>query len=403
LAPVRKWVRGAADQSNSMVFIDDRYALKVFRRIAPGLNPEFEIARVLAQRGFTRTPALFGALEYRRPGLEPGTLAIIQAAVTHQGSGWDYTIDDLGRYYERVAAGVSRHGSSADATMQESGAAAFSPTADEPPPFFASLERWYLGTAATLGRRTAELHRTLASSTEPGFAPEPLSGSDAMHLADEMKATANRSLDVLAQRLSAFGDASRARAEAVLAARGRLVALFDEIRGLDQGGCRTRVHGDYHLGQVLRTEEDFFIIDFEGEPARSLAERRSKQSPLKDVAGMLRSYGYAAYAALLAYTLHAPDDYPLLEPWAQTWEHWAAAAFLASYRAAISASDPAVPTPSADRRSIVPPDQQTFDAMLRAFVLEKAFYELSYELNNRPEWVHIPLAAILKHVDRVHG
>jgi maltose alpha-D-glucosyltransferase/alpha-amylase len=403
LAPVRKWVRGAADQSNSMVFIDDRYVLKVFRRIAPGPNPEFEIARVLAQRGFTRTPALFGALEYDRSGLEPGTLGIIQAAVTHQGSGWDYTIDDLGRYYERVAARVSRRGSSADATTQESEAVAFSPIADQPPPFFASLERWYLGTAATLGRRTAELHLTLASSTEPMFAAEPLIASDAMRLADEMKTTANRSLDVLAQRLSTLGDAWRPKAEAVLAARGTLVALFDEIRGIDQAGCRTRVHGDYHLGQVLRTEEDFFIIDFEGEPARSLAERRSKQSPLKDVAGMLRSYGYAAYAALLAYTLHAPDDYPLLEPWAQTWEHWAAGVFLASYRAAISAGDPAAPTPSADRWSIVPPEEQAFDAMLHAFVLEKAFYELGYELNNRPEWVRIPLAGILKHLDRVHG
>jgi maltose alpha-D-glucosyltransferase / alpha-amylase len=148
------------------------------------------------------------------------------------------------------------------------------------------------------------------------------------------------------------------------------------------------VHGDYHLGQVLRTEEDFIILDFEGEPARSVAERKAKYSPLKDVAGMVRSYSYAAYAALFAFTLHAPDDYPLLEAWADTWQHWVAAAFLSGYRATIGAAGrPA---------SALLPSGDRFNRLLSAFVLEKATYELAYELNNRPDWVRIPLTGLVK-------
>ena len=127
---------------------------------------------------------------------------------------------------------------------------------------------------------------------------------------------------------------SRGKAEEILAERGALLARFDATRGLDAAGMRIRIHGDYHLGQVLRTEEDFVILDFAGDSALSIEERRTKQSPLKDVAGMIRSYGYAAYAALFAFAVHAPEDYALLEPWAGTWERWAADAFVKGYLAA---------------------------------------------------------------------
>src|SRR5205085_6698603 len=162
----------------------------------------------------------------------------------------------------------------------------------------------------------------------------------------------------------------RALAETVLAARRALLARFDGMRAVQHAGQRIRVHGDYHLGQVLRTEEDFVILDFEGEPARSIAERRAKQSPLKDVAGMVRSFGYAAYAALFAFSVHAPDDYAVLEPWADTWERWAAEAFLSGYVAA-AGNTPLLPRAAGDR-----------EALLSAFTLDKALYELGYELNN---------------------
>jgi maltose alpha-D-glucosyltransferase/alpha-amylase len=414
----RRWVRPGGDQSNSLAFVNDRYVLKLFRRIEPTPNPEYEIGRVLTERGFTRTPTLAGALEYLRPGLEPGTLGVVQTAVKHQGSGWEFSIDELRRYYERVAARVKRTDwqegregrdgldrreglerregwESAYPAPPEDPAAALvarpAPPAHPahpapqaplaPPPFFAALENWYLSSAVTLGRRTAEMHLTLANAGGAAFEPETFDADAVAALAEGMRSHAAASLDVLGDRMSALNDASRAAAEAVLGDRDALLARFDEVRDVRDAGLRIRVHGDYHLGQVLRSEEDFIILDFEGEPARSIAERRAKQSPLKDVAGMVRSYSYAAYAALFAFTMHAPDDYPVLEPWAETWQHWAAEAFLSGYRSTIGEM-PIVPSGAA------------WTTLLRAFMLDKAFYELAYELNNRPDWIRIPLSGI---------
>jgi maltose alpha-D-glucosyltransferase/alpha-amylase len=370
-APERKWVRGSGDQSNSVAFADERYVLKLFRRIEPAINPEFEIGRFLVAHGFTRIAALLGGIEYDRPGLSPGTLVVVQTAITHQGSGWDFTIDELRRFYERVAARVQR------TEMVEM------PLGDQPPPFFAALESWYLASATTLGRRTAELHLTLAQGLDPAFVPEPLDAAALAELAGGMRERATAALDVLQARLESLPETARGEASAVLAARGRLTALFDEVPGIERAGLRIRIHGDYHLGQVLRTEEDFVILDFEGEPARPLAERRGKYSPLKDVAGMVRSFGYAAYAALFSFAVHAPDESVALEAWADTWRHWAAEAFVSGYRATMESSD-------------LMPAGEDFGRLLRAFILDKAVYELAYELNNRPEWVRIPLMGILK-------
>ena len=222
---------------------------------------------------------------------------------------------------------------------------------------------------------------TLANAGGAAFEPETFDADAVAALAEGMRSHAAASLDVLGDRMSALNDASRAAAEAVLGDRDALLARFDEVRDVRDAGLRIRVHGDYHLGQVLRSEEDFIILDFEGEPARSIAERRAKQSPLKDVAGMVRSYSYAAYAALFAFTMHAPDDYPVLEPWAETWQHWAADAFLSGYRSTIGKM-PIIPSGAA------------WTTLLRAFMLDKAFYELAYELNNRPDWIRIPLSGI---------
>jgi len=411
----RKWVRSAADQSNSLAFVNDRYVLKLFRRIEPMVNPEYEIGRVLTERGFTRTPALAGALEYHRPELDPGTLGVVQTVVKHQGSGWEFTIDELRRYYERVSARVKRSDWHEGRDGQEGlerrerreglerregwdtahpapparpanpapPAPPTHPDHPAPPPFFAALENWYLSSAATLGRRTAEMHLVLANEAGATFEPETFDDHALEALANHMRAHAAASLDLLADGIGTLNDASRAQADAVLAERALLLGKFDDVRGVSDAGLRIRVHGDYHLGQVLRVEEDFVILDFEGEPARPIAERRAKQSPLKDVAGMMRSYSYAAYAALFAFTMHAPDDYAALEPWADTWQHWAAGTFLTGYRATIG-DVPIIPRNAA------------WNTLLRAFMLDKAMYELAYELNNRPEWVRIPLTGIRK-------
>jgi maltose alpha-D-glucosyltransferase / alpha-amylase len=157
----------------------------------------------------------------------------------------------------------------------------------------------------------------------------------------------------------------------VLGAAELLLRRLETIRGAGPAGLRIRLHGDYHLGQVLRTEEDFVILDFEGEPGRTLAERRAKQSPLKDVAGMMRSFSYAAYAALFTFTLNAPTDFAAMALWADTWQRWVGEAFLSGYREAIG-------------RELVATDHPLFQDILSA-----------YELNNRPDWVRIPLAGIM--------
>jgi trehalose synthase-fused probable maltokinase len=377
------WQRGPIDQSNSVAFADDRLVLKLFRRIEPIPNPEYEIGRVLTERRFERTPALVGAVEYMRPMLEPGTLAVVQTMVKHQGSGWQYTVDDVRRYFERVAARTSRSDGAVSPDHPARPPRPGRAGVEEPPPFFAALENWYLSSATTLGRRTAEMHLTLASAGGDAFEPEPLTGSALADLAANMQSHAEASLTLLAERAPTLNDAARPYAEAVLRDRDLLVRQLDAVRTLDGAGMRIRVHGDYHLGQVLRTEEDFVIIDFEGEPGRSIAERRAKQSPLKDVAGMIRSFSYAAYAALFAFTLHAPDEYAPLEPWADTWRYWASSAFLRGYLQAMDTS-------------MLVPRGRAYRVLIDAFTIDKALYELGYELNNRPEWVRIPLIGIEK-------
>jgi maltose alpha-D-glucosyltransferase / alpha-amylase len=399
LPPDRKWTRGSGDQSNTVAFVGDRYVLKLFRRIEPGPNPEHEIERFLTERGYKRTPRLMGALEYNRASLDPGTLGIVQGIVKHQGSAWEYTIDDLHRYFERVAARVGRtegRGRLEGRDGQESFYPALPATpalpvpASEPPPFFKALEHYYLASAATLGRRTADLHLTLAASDDPAFAPEPLLPNRLDVLVADMQAHATVVLNQLEERLGTLSDIVRGQAEAALAVRTALLNALANIRDIDRLGLATRIHGDYHLGQVLRVEEDFVILDFEGEPGRPLAERRAKHSPLKDVAGMIRSFSYAAYAALFAFTVHAPAEYTHLEAWADTWQHWATQSFLQGYRTALAES------------SLVPAGE-SFHALLRAFELEKALYELGYELNNRPDWMRIPLAGILKLAARLQS
>jgi len=372
LGAERHWVRSATDQSNSLAFVNERYVLKLFRRVEAGVNPDFEVPAHLQKRGFARVPMLAGGLFYHRSGGEPATLAVVQASVTNQGSGWEVTIDDLRRFYEAVAARTR----SAEARLEP-------PSVEVLPPFLASTERWYLASAQLLGRRTAEMHRALADPDDETFAPEPFRGEAREHAYREMAAHAERVLDMVASKRGVIPEVLQPQADAVLGARTAVLNRLEAVRGSDGAGTRIRIHGDYHLGQVLRTEEDFIILDFEGEPARSLRERRLKQPPLKDVAGMLRSFSYAAYAALFAFNLNAPDEMALLTPWAGAWQHWIGEAFLTAYRT------------HAEADSIVE-EREEFNRLLGAFVLDKALYELGYELNNRPEWLGIPLVGILE-------
>jgi maltose alpha-D-glucosyltransferase/alpha-amylase len=254
----------------------------------------------------------------------------------------------------------------------------------------------YLDTAVTLGRRTAEMHLALASdASDRAFAPEPFTSEDlsavtmdaaghAQKVMDALQAAVERSADNPARAQTPMPDDVAAQAKRLLRVRGALMDAIDRIPTLEFTASKIRVHGDYHLGQVLWSEGDFYILDFEGEPGRPMAERRQKQSPMKDVAGMLRSFGYAAYAGLFAHTSSRPAEFTRIEPWARLWQTWASAAFLRGYFRTTS------------NALFVPGEHSQRDALLRLFVLDKALYELNYELNNRPDWVRIPLRGVLE-------
>ena len=370
--------RGSAEQSNTSVRYGDRLILKFFRRLQPEPNPDFELSRFLSERkGFTKTPRFAGGLEYSGDW-GTTTLGLLQAVVTNQGDGWQWTLEELERYYERC---VSRTPVADDGARQRS---ILAMAGSEPPPIAHEAIGLYLGAAALLGKTTAEMHQVLAAEAgDPAFTPEPLTREDLATLVAGVGDDARAIFDELTRNLARLPADVVDEAALAVGRRREVTRRLERLKAADPVALKTRIHGDYHLGQILRVENDFTILDFEGEPTRPIAQRRAKHSPLKDVAGMIRSFSYAAHAALLSFTTRRPDDLRRLDPWVALWEQWTAAVFLKSYRQATanSAFGPAAPT--------------VFEALLEIYVLEKAIYELRYELNNRPSWVRIPVRGIL--------
>jgi len=374
LAPIS---RPAPDQSNTSIFFGRSHVVKLFRRIEPGPNPDVEIGRYLTTRGFSHVPPLAGAIEYVKEGDAPASAAMVQGYVSNQGNGWLVTIEELSRYFERVA-GLPVP------TLASGDAAAWIRSDAEVPPLVQEALQTYRAWADTLGRRTGDLHHELArDAVDPAFAPEPHAAADLHAMADTMGQHADTQLALLEQSLGGLDETRRALGARVLDRRGDLLQHFARLRDLEHAGLRLRCHGDYHLGQVLLTEGDVVIFDFEGEPARPLESRRLKHSPLRDVAGMLRSFSYAARTGLALATRARPEDRDRLAPWATFWETWVSAAFTRAYLKATSGA------------SFLPGTNADLDALLHAFVVDKALYELAYELNSRPDWVQIPLEGLL--------
>jgi trehalose synthase-fused probable maltokinase len=369
-----------AEQSNTSIIYGDQFILKLFRRLEQGTSPDLEIGRFLTDRHFAHTPPLAGAVEQVTADHEPVTLAILQGFVPNQGDAWSYTLEALDPYYAWAvgapAAPAAPPPPAPGHLLDHAGAA--------PPPPLRDAIGPYLASAELLGRRTAELHRALAADpADPAFAPVPLTLPDQLALFESVRQLLDTACRLLTDHLPALPAAARPQAEAVLAQRDAILARFDGLRKRELAALRTRVHGDYHLGQVLYTGQDFVIIDFEGEPLRSLAERRQKHSPLKDVAGMLRSFHYAAYAALFRRQGAPEADTPAPdEGWAGAWYEQVGARFLGEYLQ-VAAPGGFLPQARAD-----------LQMLLDAYLLEKAVYELIYELNNRPDWVRIPLQGI---------
>jgi len=370
------------EQSNSSIVLGERLILKIYRAVESGPNPDLEIGRLLTERGFANVPAVAGSLEYRLANGATATAAILQQFVPNQGDVFTYTLESLPTFFERAAAQRV-----APPRASLAPAALIAASADEPSAIVRETVDAYLETAELLGIRTGELHAVLAAPTDdPAFAPEPFSELYQRSIYQSILGTVRSSLRLLARRRSTLEGAAADDAARVLdlgdLVDGRLRALL--TRRL--AGMRIRIHGDFHAGQVLHTGRDLLIIDFEGEPTRPLGERRLKRSPMRDVAGMLRSFHYAIHGSVLRTELGASirhEDEAALAPWIRAWYAAVCAAYLRGYREA-TADAP-----------FLPADPAEWAVLLDAFLLHKAFYEVTYELSNRPDWVAIPLRGIL--------
>ena len=367
------------EQSNTSIIFGRDFILKLFRRAELGVNPDLEIGRFLTNKGFQHMAPVAGMLEYQKDDGESITIGLLQQYVENEGDAWRYTLDELSRYYENA----STHPTVLTAAMIPR-VPLLDLLDEEVPSITQEFIGPYLEEARLLGVRTGELHLALASEPEdPNFTPEPFTDFYRRGLYQSMVGLANQNLPLLRQKLGSLPDAVRSSAEEFLAIESLLRKRFLPIRDKKIKARRIRCHGDYHLGQVLYTGKDFIILDFEGEPARPLSIRRLKESPLRDVAGMLRSFHYAAYSSLIGLMAGIrPEDFPVLEPWARFWQSWVSITFLKAYLSVMRESE------------LLPPSLPDLQVLLDAYTIQKAIYELGYELNNRPDWVGIPLDGI---------
>jgi len=381
--------RLAVEQSNSSLVLDDRFILKVFRRIEDGPNPDLEIGRFLTEStGFRNLAPVVGGMEIRGDGGagSGSTVAMLQRFVPNRGDGWTTVREALGAGLEAC------RGRPAPPDPMPPGTGWLEVARRDPPPEVLEIGAELLEAARVLGRRTAEFHRAMIGDRRhPEFAPRPMLPGYLQGLADGFTRHAQEVLELLNGRTKMLAPAVAGEAHAVLSLGNRLIRRFQDLGRLHTNAMRIRCHGDYHLGQVLRVEDDFILLDFEGEPLRSLAERRERVSPLKDVAGMLRSVSYAA----LSLTTDGPGSGTPAEagegPWLRVWEVWIAAVFLGSYLDA------------AGEAPFLPERAEDLETLLDAFLLDKAFYELGYELNNRPDWLRIPLRGIRAIADQAEA
>ena len=366
--------------ANASIQYGDRTLLKVFRRVEDGRSPELEIGCFLATNAPGLTPPVIGAIEYRHGRREPSTIGVLERFVANEGTGWDHALAELGRFFERV---LSHHRAEAPPPCDDSLVAR---SVLEPPPLVVQAIGAYRDAAGLLGRRTAEMHLAFARSTDPAFAPEPYSTFNRRSLYQSLRNLAGRTMRTLRSRVPELPPRALKLARAILDREPELLVRFEPLLHVRLDSLRTRVHGDYHLGQILYTGKDFVLIDFDGGHLNELSERRRKRSPLRDVAGMVRSYHYATHASLLDPTIVLETDRTHAAPWARAWYTWVTAAFLHGYRAR------ALEEP--EHASFLPKTDDGLAMLLDRFILARALNELAIELREPGERATVPLEAI---------
>jgi maltose alpha-D-glucosyltransferase/alpha-amylase len=354
-----------AEQSNTTALVGNRYVVKLFRRIEPGINPEIELGRYLTETvHFPNTPALLGTAELEENGSR-AAVAVVHRFVENQGDAWAVTNAYLDRFVEEqrlLTAEAAGH-------------------SDEQAAYLHRIEH--------VGQRVAELQLALAGREDVvDFAPEPISAADIQRWTESLRERAVHTLDHLARRRSDLADTDRQLAEKVLSTRESRASLLHELLPDTLDAVKIRHHGDFHLGQMLIAKDDVFIIDFEGEPRRSIEDRRQKAPAARDVAGLIRSIDYSAIGALERALKSAPDDEDKIARALEGWRASAVAAFLAGYRRSLT------------NLRLWPRSTQAADRLLDFFLLEKAFYEIEYELAHRPDWLRVPLAGTWRILSR---
>ncbi len=376
-------------RANSSVSLNNRFMLKIFRRVEEGVHPEVEMLRYLTERqAFSHIPPLEGLIEYRADHNQQSSLAVLQGFVDNQGSAWDHAMSCLAGYFERLMADMPAARMPPEPLPQKS---LVDLTEVEVPEATRRLFGGFLESMELLGRRTAELHTALSNEIEdPAFASEAFSRLYQRSLYQVIRGQAGRSLQLLRRRLDMLSEEAREDATELLARHNEVAERLQAIIRRGISAVRTRCHGNYQLSQVLYTGSDFVIVDFDGEPGRAVGERRIKASPLRDVASMLRSFEYVCHSAMedqFANVVVAAEDRAVLDDWQRFWVTWSGAAFLRSYLAV------------SGEAAFVPKPHEAIQTLLDTCLLERALQELKHELMNRPGWVHIPLKGILGLLD----
>jgi maltose alpha-D-glucosyltransferase/alpha-amylase len=371
------------EQGDATVVFGSRFALRLIRR-PEDVHPDLDIGQLLTERGFPNSTHVRGALTYRSEARGPMTVGILQDFVAHETDAWRLTLDELGRYCERVL------------TSGPSAPLPAEPLVDlaqrDVPPDVRERIGPFLQTVELLGRRTAELHLALASdANDPRFAPEPFSALYQRSLVQSMRNLARQVFHRLRRRARHLPEDAQAEAQRALSLETEILNRARSAFQVRFRAKRIRYHGNYHLGRLLYTGKDFVILFFEGEPARPLAERRIKRLPFRDVASMLRSFHYVAAHALSGRVTSGAvrrEDLPVLEPALRWWRLWVSVAFLQSYLRATAGSP------------FAPASAEELKATLTAYLIEKTLYEIAYEVDHRPEWARIPLTELLDLMDR---
>ncbi len=383
------------EQSNTSIVYHNQFFLKLYRKVEEGESPDVELTRFLSEKAhFPNVPPFAGQIEHRpsaKGNQPPQVLAMLQTWVASEGDAWTLTVDAATRYLERV---LAAHATLTDALPVYSPHLLQNDVLTSLPIVNELVGGVYPSRAELLGQRTGEMHLALAgpaTADNPALTPEPFNMLYQRSLLQSIYTLTRRVFAGLKRKLPDLSPALQADASRLIDAQKTINAQLEQVLKGRIQAMKTRIHGDYHLGQVLFTGKDFAIIDFEGEPARSLGERKLKRSPLADVAGMLRSFHYAISSALIKKVTVLEEDAVFLQPWAECWYAYVAGSFLRAYVKTVAGA------------TFVPGEPAAFESLLQAFLLEKAVYEVGYELNNRPDWIAIPIRGIFQVIGQPPG